>query len=200
MSSNSSTRRMGRGQQRIPQSRIENDAHGSVTFSKRRASLIKKANEISTLCGVEMLLVILSPSGEAYTFNNPSMDTIAKKYFGDNPTAQTSFAEQHLCAQQEANTQILSSRISKLEMLIQDEMKLNQALCEAEKVRPPISDLPVSELTTMKQRMEMLRSQVLQAMQVHAQAGTAHFERGSILGSSHFLVNDDVCPGGASAL
>ncbi|XP_019183831.1 PREDICTED: agamous-like MADS-box protein AGL61 [Ipomoea nil] len=177
---------MGRGRQRIPLSRIENDAQRSGTFSKRRDGLIKKANEISTLCGVEMLLVFFSPSGKAYTFSNPNMDTILKKYFGDNPMAQTNFTEQHLPAQQEVNMQIQYSRITDLEMQIQDQMKLNQALRDAEKARPPISDLPLSELQAMKHRMEMLRCDVLQAkMKVHAQAKIAH---------------DDVGPSGGSAL
>ncbi|XP_019183833.1 PREDICTED: agamous-like MADS-box protein AGL61 [Ipomoea nil] len=186
MSSNNSTKRAGRGRQRIPLSRIENDAHRSVIFSQRRRGLIKKANEISTWCGVEMLLVLISPSGKAYTFSKPNMDTILKNYFGDNPLAQTNFAEQHLRAQQEVNMQIQYSRITDLEMQIQDQMKLNHALRDAKKARPPISDLPLSELQAMKHRIEMLRSYVLQAkMKVHAQAIISH---------------DDVGPSGTSAL
>ncbi|XP_019179194.1 PREDICTED: agamous-like MADS-box protein AGL61 [Ipomoea nil] len=198
MSSNNATRRVGRGRQRIPLSRIESDTSRSVAFSKRRNGLIKKANEISTLCGVEILLVIFSHSGKAYTFSNPGMDAILTKYFGANPTAQPNPAEQNLRAHREALMQIMSSQINYLEMQIEEEMKVNKALREAEKVNPPISELPLSELPSMKHKMEMLRDLVLQKlMQV---PGQAHLDTSSLFGYSQFGANDNVGPsGGASA-
>nr|GMC87800.1 agamous-like MADS-box protein AGL61 [Ipomoea batatas] len=56
MSSNNSNRKASRGRQRIPLSRIESNTNCTVTSSKRRNGLIKKANVISTLCGVKILL------------------------------------------------------------------------------------------------------------------------------------------------
>ncbi|XP_019179196.1 PREDICTED: agamous-like MADS-box protein AGL62 [Ipomoea nil] len=203
MSSNNANRRVGRGRQRIPLSRIESDTSRSVAFSKRRNGLIKKANEISTLCGVEILLVIFSPSGKAYTFSNPGMDAILTKYFGANPTAQPYPAEQvpaeqNLRAHREALMQIMSSQINYLEMQIEEEIKVNKVLREAEKVNPPISELPLSELPSMKHKMEMLRDLVLQKLlQV---PGQAHLDTSSLFGYSQFGANDNVGPsGGASA-
>ncbi|KAK6925139.1 Transcription factor, MADS-box [Dillenia turbinata] len=43
---------MGRG--RVQLKRIENKINRQVTFSKRRAGLLKKAHEISVLCDAEV--------------------------------------------------------------------------------------------------------------------------------------------------
>nr|GMC97919.1 agamous-like MADS-box protein AGL61 [Ipomoea batatas]GMD92417.1 agamous-like MADS-box protein AGL61 [Ipomoea batatas] len=98
--------------------------------------------------------------------------------------------------------QILSSQITYLEMKIEEVMKVNQTLRETEKVMPPISELPLSELQSMKHNMEMLRSHVVQKlMQVHAQARIAQMANGSSFGYSQFGANDDVgLSGCASAL
>uniref|UniRef100_K9LYZ0 SQUA-like protein 2 n=1 Tax=Iris fulva TaxID=92176 RepID=K9LYZ0_9ASPA len=52
---------MGRG--RVQLKRIENTINRQVTFSKRRAGLLKKANEISVLCDVDVALIIFSTKG-----------------------------------------------------------------------------------------------------------------------------------------
>ncbi|XP_031116739.1 agamous-like MADS-box protein AGL61 [Ipomoea triloba] len=140
---------------------IESDTNRNVTSSKRRNGLIKKANVISTLCGVKILLVIFSPS------------------------AQPNSVEQNFRTHREAVMQILSSQITYLEMKIEEEMKINQALREAEKVRPPISELSLSELQSMKHNIDMLRSHVVQKlMKVHAQAKIAQIGSGSFFGYS----------------
>ena len=57
---------MGRG--KIELKRIENPTSRQVTFSKRRAGLVKKAFELSILCDAEVALVVFSPTGKAYQF------------------------------------------------------------------------------------------------------------------------------------
>nr|GMD84030.1 agamous-like MADS-box protein AGL61 [Ipomoea batatas] len=130
------------------------------------------------------------------------MDAILTKYFGANPTAQPNSVEQNFRTHCEAVMQILSSQITNLKMKIEEEMKINQALREAEKVRPPISELSLSELQSMKHNIDMLRSHVVQKlMKVHAQAKIAQMGSGSFFGYSQFGANDDVgLSGGASAL
>nr|GLL47025.1 agamous-like MADS-box protein AGL61 [Ipomoea trifida] len=92
------------------------------------------------------------------------MDAILTKYFSANPTAQPNTAEQNFRAHCEVVMQILSSQITYLEMKIEEVMKVNQTLRETEKVMPPISELPLSELQSMKHNMEMLRSHVVQKL------------------------------------
>ncbi|XP_038695724.1 agamous-like MADS-box protein AGL30 [Tripterygium wilfordii] len=56
---------MGR---KIEIKRIENTTRRQVTYSKRRSSLIKKANEISVFCDIDVLLLAFSHSGRVNTF------------------------------------------------------------------------------------------------------------------------------------
>lgn len=44
------------------------DFQRQVTFSKRKGGLLKKAYELSTLTGSQVLLVIASDTGHVYTF------------------------------------------------------------------------------------------------------------------------------------
>nr|AZZ09250.1 AGAMOUS-LIKE PROTEIN 104 [Primula vulgaris] len=49
--------------------KIENITNRQVTFSKRRNGLIKKAYELSVLCGIDIALLMFSPSGRLSHFS-----------------------------------------------------------------------------------------------------------------------------------
>lgn len=53
---------MGRG--KIAIKRIENPTTRQVTFSKRRAGLLKKTHELSVLCDAQIGLIIFSSTGK----------------------------------------------------------------------------------------------------------------------------------------
>ncbi|XP_021748268.1 truncated transcription factor CAULIFLOWER A-like isoform X1 [Chenopodium quinoa] len=65
---------MGRG--KVELKRIENNISRQVTFSKRRAGLLKKAKELSILCDAEIALIVFSPRGKLYEFS--SIDCLPK--------------------------------------------------------------------------------------------------------------------------
>nr|ACR37366.1 unknown [Zea mays] len=71
---------MGRGKIKIK--RIENSTNRQVTFSKRRAGLVKKAREIGVLCDTEVGVVIFSSGGKLYDYCSPrtSLSRILEKY------------------------------------------------------------------------------------------------------------------------
>ncbi|AES62808.1 MADS-box transcription factor family protein, putative [Medicago truncatula] len=50
-------------------------ANLQVTFSKRRSGLFKKVSEFCTLCGVDVALVVFSPSEKVFSFGHPNVDT-----------------------------------------------------------------------------------------------------------------------------
>lgn len=60
---------MGRGKTIL--ARIENPVSRRVTFSKRKMGLLKKANELSVLCDVELALIIFSKKGKLHQFGSP---------------------------------------------------------------------------------------------------------------------------------
>ncbi|XP_042426059.1 MADS-box transcription factor 1-like [Zingiber officinale] len=61
---------MGLG--RVEVRRIENKINRQVTFSKRKAGLLKKAYELSVLCDVELSLIIFSNRGKLFDFSTAS--------------------------------------------------------------------------------------------------------------------------------
>lgn len=70
---------MGRG--RLQLKRIENKINRQVTFSKRRAGLLKKAHEISVLCDAEVALIIFSAKGKLFEYSTDScMERILERY------------------------------------------------------------------------------------------------------------------------
>ncbi|CAL5420812.1 unnamed protein product [Camellia sinensis] len=70
--------RMGRG--KIEIKKIENVNSRQVTFSKRKAGLLKKAKELSILCDAEVGLIIFNNSGKLYEFASPRMEHILARY------------------------------------------------------------------------------------------------------------------------
>ncbi|KAJ0908150.1 putative transcription factor MADS-type1 family [Helianthus annuus] len=59
---------MGRG--KIEIKKIENVSTRQVTFSKRRARLLKKAHELFVLCDAEVGIIVFSNTGRLYEFSS----------------------------------------------------------------------------------------------------------------------------------
>jgi len=72
---NSSDDKKG-GRRKINIEFIENKSRRHVTFSKRKAGLIKKAYELSTLTGTQVLLLVASETGNVYTFATPKLQPL----------------------------------------------------------------------------------------------------------------------------
>ncbi|KAL0360276.1 UNVERIFIED_CONTAM: MADS-box protein defh21 [Sesamum radiatum] len=71
---------MGRG--KIEVKRIENNTSRQVTFSKRRAGLMKKTHELSVLCDAQIGLIVFSSKGRLTEYCTPplSMKQIIERY------------------------------------------------------------------------------------------------------------------------
>lgn len=67
------------GRAKIEIKKIENPSARQVCFSKRRGGLIKKASELSILCGSEVGVVVFSQAGKAFSFGHPSIDYVIDK-------------------------------------------------------------------------------------------------------------------------
>lgn len=70
------------GRRKITIEFIENKSRRHVTFSKRKAGLIKKAYELSTLTGTQVLLLVASETGNVYTFATPKLQPLITKQEG----------------------------------------------------------------------------------------------------------------------
>nr|BAT57269.1 MADS-box transcription factor [Trillium camschatcense] len=64
---------MGRG--KIEIKKIENATNRQVTYSKRRAGIMKKATELTVLCDAQVSLIMFSSTSKLSEFCSPSTDT-----------------------------------------------------------------------------------------------------------------------------
>ncbi|KAF1885208.1 hypothetical protein Lal_00029097 [Lupinus albus] len=69
---------MGRG--KIEIKKIENANSRQVTFSKRRAGLLKKAKELAILCDAEVAVIIFSNTGKLFDFSSSDMKRTLSRY------------------------------------------------------------------------------------------------------------------------
>ncbi|PWN33486.1 SRF-TF-domain-containing protein, partial [Meira miltonrushii] len=61
---------------------IEDDSRRHITFSKRKAGIMKKAYELATLTGTQVLLLIVSQTGLVYTFTTPKLSPVVQQPAG----------------------------------------------------------------------------------------------------------------------
>ncbi|KAI5661215.1 hypothetical protein M9H77_20538 [Catharanthus roseus] len=59
--------------------KMKNESNLQVTFSKRRAGLFKKANELVTLCGAEVAFIVFSPGGKVFSYGHPDVETLTEE-------------------------------------------------------------------------------------------------------------------------
>ncbi|KAK3017293.1 hypothetical protein RJ639_006397 [Escallonia herrerae] len=85
---------MGRG--KIEIKKIENVNSRQVTFSKRRAGLLKKAHELSVLCDSEVAVIIFSNTGKLFEFSSTCMKQILSRYSRCLTSKETSLAERKM--------------------------------------------------------------------------------------------------------
>ncbi|CAF2371265.1 unnamed protein product [Rotaria sp. Silwood2] len=76
---NTSTKKI-MGRKKINITRINDDRTRQVTFTKRKFGLMKKAYELSVLCGCEIALMIFNSNGRLFQYASSDMDKVLLKY------------------------------------------------------------------------------------------------------------------------
>ncbi|KAL1916226.1 uncharacterized protein VTP21DRAFT_5843 [Calcarisporiella thermophila] len=77
-------KRTSMGRRKIRIEYIEDKNRRHITFSKRKAGIMKKAYELSTLTGTQVLLLVVSETGLVYTFTTPKLQPLVTKPEGKN--------------------------------------------------------------------------------------------------------------------
>ncbi|KAI9028276.1 hypothetical protein CLU79DRAFT_738564 [Phycomyces nitens] len=72
------------GRRKIKIEYIEDKNRRHITFSKRKAGIMKKAYELSTLTGTQVLLLVVSETGLVYTFTTVKLQPMVTKPEGKN--------------------------------------------------------------------------------------------------------------------
>ncbi|XP_019191690.1 PREDICTED: agamous-like MADS-box protein AGL29 [Ipomoea nil] len=113
---------------------------------------------MSTLCGTEFEMVVFSPSGKAFIFSNPDLNTVLvpNTLLKTSHVPEANIHEVLVHAHREANMRMMTAQIDILEAQIDEEMLDNQTLREAERGKPSMSSLQLPELQSMKHRMKIL--------------------------------------------
>lgn len=76
---------------------IPDKSRRHITFSKRKAGIMKKAYELSILTGTQVLLLVVSETGLVYTFTTNKLQPLVQKSEGKNLIQVRSFIFFPLC-------------------------------------------------------------------------------------------------------
>ncbi|XP_047340171.1 agamous-like MADS-box protein AGL62 [Impatiens glandulifera] len=118
-------RKSGGGRKKIPIKFIEDRAKRSVAFSKRKSGVMKKVSELSTMCGIDMALILFNESGKVYSYGNPTLNVILDRFLGLdpqrvlNPTSRKIIEAQKIYRIQEMEAKIMNGE----EMLKHEEQR-----------------------------------------------------------------------------
>ncbi|XP_019434333.1 PREDICTED: agamous-like MADS-box protein AGL62 [Lupinus angustifolius] len=128
----SSNLKKNKGHRRIEMKRIAKDSNLQVTFSKRRTGLFKKASKLCILCNTKVDLVVFSPANKAFSFGDPSIDTVVDHYqMKDQPLnlGNMQYLEEH----KNANVQELNDKINQINEDLEIEKKCSEELATQRK-------------------------------------------------------------------
>ena len=79
-SNNSNGTKKIMGRKKINITRINDERTRQVTFTKRKFGLMKKAYELSVLCGCEIALMIFNSNDRLFQYASSDMDKVLLKY------------------------------------------------------------------------------------------------------------------------
>lgn len=68
------------GRRKIEMVPIPNDRHRNVTFSKRKGGLIRKATELSVLCGANVSVLVFGANQKATMYSSGPFDEMLKRF------------------------------------------------------------------------------------------------------------------------
>ncbi|KAK4721459.1 hypothetical protein R3W88_011692 [Solanum pinnatisectum] len=147
---------------------MKNARNLQVMFSKRRAGLFKKASELCTLCGSEIVIVVFSPGDKGvFSFGHPSINTLVERFLGKNlPQPNKDVHNQQIVALREASICELNIKIMNLEGVLQMEKNRGESLREIRKRanglwwESPMEELNLFKLQDLKNALEILNQKV----------------------------------------
>uniref|UniRef100_M1E017 Mads box protein n=2 Tax=Solanum tuberosum TaxID=4113 RepID=M1E017_SOLTU len=163
-------RRPNNGRRRVEMARMQNQSNLQVTFSKRRDGVFKKATELSTLCGADVVVVVFSPSNKPYSCGHPSVEFIINRFLGENPPTDTDAPNPIVIVHQNANTDEINRKLNRLEISLEREKKYGQAL-QASRKEPPIEKLSSFDLKNLCKALEAADEEIERVGRIKKERG-----------------------------
>ncbi|CAG7877061.1 hypothetical protein HID58_019126 [Brassica napus] len=161
--------RKSKGRQKIEMVKMKNENNLQVTFSKRRTGLFKKASELCTLCGAEIVVIVFSPGKKVFSFGHPNVDCVIDRFANINPPNPRQHTDIQLSeARRNAIVQDLNNHLTQVTEEFEIEKKRTEDLKQKRKNshmrenwwEEPIEELNLSQLTEFKCGLEKLRKTV----------------------------------------
>ncbi|XP_004496858.1 agamous-like MADS-box protein AGL62 [Cicer arietinum] len=163
-----STGRKSRGRQKIEMKKMSNENNLQVTFSKRRSGLFKKASELCTLCGAEVVLIVFSPSDKVFSFGHPNVDSVIGRYLSRVPL-QHNGTMQFIETHRNANVRGLNETLTQVNNQLDIEKKHGDELSHLRKTIEaqfwwacPIDVMNRAQLELFKKALQELKKLVAQ--------------------------------------
>ncbi|PWA81448.1 transcription factor, MADS-box [Artemisia annua] len=146
------------GRKKIENKNIKNERSLSVTFAKQHPSVIKKVNELSTLCGVQSAVIIFSPNEKyVYSFGDPSPEVLVSGYLEHYSGAQSSKTSAWVEQFQNPQAEIFNTQLNNMLARLESEQNITEKLKKTKKenqekswYNAPIENLGIEELTVLK--------------------------------------------------
>lgn len=155
------------GRQRIEIKKIENEESRQVCFSKRRAGLFKKANELSILCGAEVALIVFSPAGKPFSFGHPHVDSISNRFLANSMATSNYVEPRHGAIMRELNRKTtelvgLSEAAKKKKAMLEEETIKRNNGDEPQRLLwgANAEELDLEELVHLRSSLEELKMSV----------------------------------------
>lgn len=95
--------------------KIEKQENRFASFSKRRSILYKKASEIVFECGVDIGIILFSPSGKPFSFFHPNPDAVISRF--QNPNIKLSESTLLVAAHNRDKVNELKSKLEELDII-----------------------------------------------------------------------------------
>ena len=157
-----------KGRQKIVMAKMSKESNLRVTFSKRRSGLFKKASELSTLCGVEIAIVVFSPGKRVFSFGHPNVEQIFDKFLdAQNPGPTNSTSLKLVQALRSARARLLNTQLSELLNHLEEQKQQGEELMKLRKQgqemfwwEAPVDDLGFEQLDMLKRGMEDLKRNI----------------------------------------
>ncbi|KAL0393894.1 UNVERIFIED_CONTAM: Agamous-like MADS-box protein [Sesamum latifolium] len=177
--------RQTRGRQRIPMRLIQSQDDLYATFSKRRVGLYKKASELSTLCGVDIGIIIFSPTDNPYSFFHPSMESVIERY--RNPNQPQSDFARIVEAHTRTRIEQLNKRLDEVQDMKEQIKEREKYLDEVIKTQPkgwweqPIESLNAQQVKEWKAWFGDLHARVTSRIEELRNGGSGSLENAPVL-------------------
>ncbi|KAG5239726.1 agamous MADS-box protein [Salix suchowensis] len=150
------------GRRKIKIEKISKKNHLQVTFSKRRAGLFKKASELSTICGVDIAVIVFSPAQKAFSFGHPDVDSITRRFLSGSPSPPSSGLPQLIETRRNANAHDQNVELTRILVHIEAEKKYGEVLDQMRRADRSRCcwESPIEELEQLRGALEELKKTV----------------------------------------